>query len=188
MGGDMLRNEQSIACGEVVPTSFRVEEDKLAFLTDANQALKLLRQCRWSGGKFCPKCKSRNVMQTNSFVYRELFRCSLCRYSFNVTSLTIFHGSKLALNKHFQLLVAIDIGRKYLSAREIGAFVDVSERTVKLHLEKYPAGPCDTGFARLLDVSGGKVRPNSLVATLMNFDARITESQFMLRLRQWLTA
>ena len=184
----MFRNDESIFGAEIAPSPFRAEECEFAFLTDANQALKLLRQCRWSDGHFCPKCKSRDVMRTNSFVYKELLRCSRCRYSFNATSLTMFQGSKLALNKHFQLLVAIDIGRECLSPREIGVFVDVSERTVKLHLEKYPAEPCQMGSAQLPDLAEGRIRRNSLVATLTDSGVMISEVKFLLRLTQWLSA
>lgn len=186
-GGNMFLNGDSILRAEIAPSPFLVEECEFAFLTDANQALKLLRECRWADGHFCPKCRSRDVMRTNSFVYRELLRCSRCCYSFNVTSLTIFHGSKLALNKHFQLLVAIDIGRKRLSPREIGAFVDVSERTVKLHLERHLAASCYRDSLQLQAVSEGTIRRNSLVATLTDSGATISKARFLLRLRQWLS-
>ena len=63
------------------------------FLYDPAATARLIRDVRWDGGIFCPRCRSRGVKKINSFFIHELFQCGECTYTFNCTSGTVFQGS-----------------------------------------------------------------------------------------------
>ncbi|MGV3549425.1 hypothetical protein [Rhizobium sp.] len=98
--------------------------------------------------------------------------------------MTVFHGSKLPLNRHIQLLIAIDLFRNCLDARDIGRLVETSERTVRLHLER----SCqDHEFSAYCHLSGEPdFKVASLVELLQKAGAALNGALFRRRVSQWL--
>lgn len=94
---------------------------------DSNVAFSIIEQRRWRHGKKCPRCRSVYVRDVNTSVFRELCRCIDCTYMFNTLSHTLFQGTKIPLNKFFQLFVVAQVSP--LKPREVSYLLDISIKT-----------------------------------------------------------
>jgi transposase-like protein len=88
--------------------------------------LKHLEEARWHGKPICPYCKSTNVTP----VPKELrHHCNNCNTSFRVTVQTIFHNTKLDLQKWFLAVSLILNAKKGMSARQLARDIQVNKDT-----------------------------------------------------------
>lgn len=88
--------------------------------------LKHLEAVRWPLKVACPYCKSIRVTPTkNDFRHH----CNNCNTSFSVTVKTIFHNSKLDLQKWFLAISLVLNAKKGLSARQLGRDLEVTKDT-----------------------------------------------------------
>lgn len=95
---------------------FPKEEDCLAHL----------EKVRWNGTPTCPYCQS-----TRSTPLPEEGRhhCNNCNTSFSVTVQTIFHRTKLPLQKWFLAISLILNAKKGISARQLARDLEVNKDT-----------------------------------------------------------
>jgi transposase-like protein len=85
-----------------------------------------LERVRWPDGPRCPYCKSERV----TLLPAELrHHCNGCNTSFSVTVQTIFHNSKLDLQKWFLAVALILNAKKGLSARQLARDIEVNKNT-----------------------------------------------------------
>lgn len=93
--------------------------------TDAD-CMRHLEAVRWGGKPVCPYCQSTNVTS-----YKEELRhhCNTCKTSFSVTVQTIFHNTKLDLQKWFLALSLVLNAKKGLSARQLSRDIEVNKDT-----------------------------------------------------------
>ena len=85
-----------------------------------------LEQARWNGKPVCPYCNSEN---TNHLVSQLRHHCNGCRKSFSVTVGTIFHDSRLPLQKWFLAIDLILNAKKGLSSCQLARDLDVRQAT-----------------------------------------------------------
>lgn len=88
--------------------------------------IERLEQIRWKCGTVCPYCKSISATP----VLKELrHHCNKCNTSFSVTVGTIFHRTKLDLQKWF-LAISLDSSSKSkVASRQLGREIMVSKDT-----------------------------------------------------------
>jgi len=93
--------------------------------TDAD-CMRHLEAVRWNGQPTCPYCQSKNVTS-----YKDELRhhCNTCKTSFSVTVGTIFHNTKLDLQKWFLALSLVLNALKGISARQLHRDVEVNKDT-----------------------------------------------------------
>jgi len=85
-----------------------------------------LEQVRWNGTPICPYCKSTNTTPAP----KELrHHCNNCNTSFSVTVGTIFHKTKLDLQKWFLAVCLVLNAKKGLAARQLGRDIAVTKDT-----------------------------------------------------------
>jgi transposase-like protein len=85
-----------------------------------------LERVRWHGQPRCPYCKSIKTTPTP----KELrHHCNSCNTAFSVTVQTIFHNSKLDLQKWFLAVALIRNAKKGLSARQLARELEVNKNT-----------------------------------------------------------
>jgi transposase-like protein len=84
---------------------------------------------RWPKGKACPRCKKpMGFVQT-----RRLFQCAGCRYQVSVTAGTLFHKSRIPLQKWFWAIYLMASSSKGVSMRQLQKHLKIgSYRTVWL--------------------------------------------------------
>ncbi|MDA0780660.1 MAG: IS1595 family transposase [Rickettsiales bacterium] len=88
--------------------------------------IKHLEVARWRGVPTCPYCKSEN---TNPLTKEMRHHCNGCRKSFSVTVGTIFHDTRLPLQKWFLAISLILNAKKGISARQLARDLEVNKDT-----------------------------------------------------------
>lgn len=109
---------------------------KLANLTNPifgseAHALEYLESVRWRKYRWCPKCgESERTSPTKSKNHRPgLYYCNSCKGLFTVTVGTLFHGSKVPLNKWLLVIHLMAASKKGISALQVQRMIDVSYNT-----------------------------------------------------------
>ncbi len=85
-----------------------------------------LEKIRWAGGIYCPYCGDLNI---NSYDNETRHHCNGCRKSFSVTVNTIFHDTRLPLQKWFLAIALILNAKKGISAKQLQRDLSVTYKT-----------------------------------------------------------
>jgi transposase-like protein len=87
---------------------------------------------RWNGIVQCPFCDSDRyyTLPDRSKVNGvHCFKCAGCKYKFQSTTHTIFHGTKLPLRTWFFLIYSIAISKKSISSRQTAKNLGITQKT-----------------------------------------------------------
>ncbi len=85
-----------------------------------------LEKVRWNNEPTCPYCKSKhNTPRPNSHRYQ----CNTCNTSFSVTVGTVYHNTKLDLQKWFLATTLVLNAKKGLSSRQLSRDIEVNKDT-----------------------------------------------------------
>lgn len=90
--------------------------------------INYLESVRWANGVTCPYCGSSNNYNLNS-ESRTRHHCNACQKSFSVTVGTIFHDTKLPIQKWFLAITLIINAKKGVSARQLARDLKVNKDT-----------------------------------------------------------
>ncbi|MFC1541408.1 IS1595 family transposase [Candidatus Latescibacterota bacterium] len=88
--------------------------------------IKYLEKVRWNNKPQCPYCKSFNATPMPK---EHRYHCNVCNTSYSVTVRTIFHKTKLDLQKWFLAISLILNAKKGISARQLARHLDVNKNT-----------------------------------------------------------
>lgn len=93
---------------------------------DHESCIKHLENVRWHNIPVCPYCKSTNATPTP----KELrYHCNNCNTAFSVTVGTVFHNTKLDLQKWFLAVSLVLNAKKGISARQLSRDIEVTKDT-----------------------------------------------------------
>ena len=85
----------------------------------------LLEALRWPEGVHCPRCDHDKAWETA----RAQYECAQCSYRFSVLSGSIFHDTKLPLQKWFLAVALMVEAKKGMSANQMKRVLGVSYKT-----------------------------------------------------------
>lgn len=88
--------------------------------------IEYLEQKRWGDTPICSYCESTNTYKAKD---RLRHHCNSCRKSFSVTIKTIFHDTRLPLQKWFLALCLVLNARKGISSCQLGRDIEVRQPT-----------------------------------------------------------
>ena len=88
--------------------------------------LKHLEVARWQGKPRCPYC---NSVRSSSLPKENRYHCNACLSSYSVTVRTIFHKTKVDLQKWFLAISLILNAKKGISARQLARDIEVNKNT-----------------------------------------------------------
>jgi len=117
---------------------------KILFPDNAS-SLKFLENLRWGKTPVCPHCGSKHV---TSFKKEHRYHCNTCNISFSATVNTVFHNTRIPLQKWFEAVSLIFNNKQKISARKLAAKIDVNKNTAWQMLNKL-----NTSIAQ----AGGKI-------------------------------
>ena len=88
---------------------------------DQEACIEHLEKIRWNGEPKCPHCESVNVAKRTETELGRIGRwqCHDCTATFKVTCGTVFHGTKVPLQKGFLAISLIVNGKKSLSSYQL---------------------------------------------------------------------
>ena len=94
-----------------------------------------LESIRWNGNPTCPHCESDHVARKNESEAEDKvgrtgrWNCHDCTASFKVTCGTMFHGTKIPLQKWFLAISLILNAKKSLSSHQLARDLDLNQKT-----------------------------------------------------------
>jgi transposase-like protein len=88
--------------------------------------IKYLEGIRWKGNPICPYCQ---VSYYTMFNKENRYHCNNCNTSFSVTVRTIFHKTKIPLQKWFFAISLILNSKKGISIRKLAKDLNVNKNT-----------------------------------------------------------
>lgn len=102
---------------------------------DQESCIDHLERIRWRGKPICPHCESLDVAPKNETQKKDetgrtgRYNCHTRRASFKVTQGTVFHGTKIPLQKWFLALTLILNAKKSLSSHQLSRDLDLNQKT-----------------------------------------------------------
>lgn len=88
--------------------------------------IKHLEKARWNDVPTCPYCGS---VKQSPLKNTTRYKCNTCRTSFSVTVGTIFHKTKMDLQKWFVAISLVLNAKKGYSARQLARDIEVTKDT-----------------------------------------------------------
>lgn len=104
--------------------------------------LKHLEAVRWNGKPQCPYCKS---LKVTALAKEQRFHCNTCNTSFSVTVQTIFHKTKMDLQRWFLAIALVVNAKKGISARQLARDIEVNKNTAWRVLMQIRQAMADNG-------------------------------------------
>lgn len=90
------------------------------------ECIEHIEQKRWYEKPICPYCNSdRTTKRRNSLRYH----CNTCNTSYSATVNTIFHNTKLPLQKWFLAIYLVLNAKKSISNRQLARDIEVTKDT-----------------------------------------------------------
>lgn len=94
-----------------------------------DDCIAYLERVRWHGKPVCPYCNAQNSTPVKN---ETRHHCNNCNTTFSVTVGTIFHDTRLPLQKWFLALSLILNAKKGIAARQLGRDLKVNKNTAWL--------------------------------------------------------
>ena len=98
---------------------------------DQEACIEHLEKIRWHGNSECPHCGSEHVRKRTETKIGRIGRwnCHDCTATFKVTHGTIFHGTKIALQKWFAAIALMLNAKKSISSHQLARDLDLNQST-----------------------------------------------------------
>ena len=128
-----------------------------------------LESVKWGKNPpYCPHCQTTDVKKRTETETGRIGRwnCHDCQATFKVTHGTVFHGTKIALQKWFLAISLIANAKKSLSSCQLSRDLDLNQKTAWYMMTRIRAEMAKKGGA-LLKVSLRQTKPIS-VASLVS--------------------
>src|ERR1700754_2906139 len=92
----------------------------------AESCLQYLETVRWNGQPKCPYCGSLKHSRLNQ---ECRYHCNNCNTSYSVTAKTLFHKTRLDIQKWFLTISLMMSVEKDPSARQLASIIEVDKNT-----------------------------------------------------------
>ena len=115
---------------------------------DQEACLAHLERIRWRGKPVCPHCESEDVALKNEQDEGKVgrtgrYNCHTCRATFKVTQGTVFHGTKIPLQKWFMAIALILNAKKGISSYQLQRDLNLNQKTAWFILVRIRAEMAD---------------------------------------------
>lgn len=93
---------------------------------DQEACISHLEKIRWGNKPSCPHCENRRVSRKSEI---GRWRCKDCKASFRVTCNTVFHRTKIELQKWFLVIVLMTNAKKGISSHQLARDLSLNQKT-----------------------------------------------------------
>ena len=94
--------------------------------TNKKECVEYLEYLRWNNNPFCPYCNSKHFTQLKE---NNRYHCNTCNTSYSVTVDTIFHKTRIDLQKWFYAIHLITKFNPKISSRELAKEIKTTKDT-----------------------------------------------------------
>jgi transposase-like protein len=118
---------------------------------DQESCITHLEKIRWKGKPHCPHCSSTTIKRRKETKIGRIGRwnCPDCHACFKVTCGTVFHGTKIALQKWFLAISLMAHAKKSLSSCQLARDLDLNQKTAWYMMARMRAEMAKKGGALL---------------------------------------
>ena len=96
--------------------------------------IEFLENLRWKDGNYCPHCASIRVKRKTEG--NRYWNCYDCKSSFNVTSGTMFQGTRIPLKKWFAAVALDADAKKSISSYQLARDLDMNQKSAWYMLQR----------------------------------------------------
>ena len=96
---------------------------------DQESCLKFIEEKRWKHGVCCIHCGSEKVGRKNKHKIVNGWNCYDCGSSFSATAGTIFHATKIPLQKWFLAISMLSTAKKSISSCQLARDLDMNQKS-----------------------------------------------------------
>ena len=96
-------------------------------------AIKMLEEIVWHGQPICPYCKSKNFTPVKD---SDRYHCNTCNTSYTVTVDTVFHKTKIPLQKWFYIIYLKETNGLNIPLRTLGEEIGITKDTANRIVNK----------------------------------------------------
>lgn len=93
---------------------------------DKESCYEFLAELKWSNGYHCRKCSNDHYFNGHILHSR---RCSKCGYEESVTTYTIFHNTRIPINKAFYMIFLIYSSKGKISSHKLSELLSIRQST-----------------------------------------------------------
>jgi transposase-like protein len=101
-------------------------DDIYRLFPNRDSCLTLIENLRWGDKPICPRCRSENP---TAMAGERRYHCNSCFTSFSATVNTIFHKTKIDLQKWFYAIFIFLNSSEKISARRLSELLEVNKNT-----------------------------------------------------------
>jgi transposase-like protein len=120
------------------------------YFHDEDDARELMERLRWKGEPVCPHCGSKGAYELTAkaegetHVRKGVYKCKECRKQFSVTVGTIFHSSRIPLNKWLAAIYMMCSSKKGVSAHQLHRQLGITYKSAwfMCHRIRYAMSQC----------------------------------------------
>lgn len=117
-------------------------------IPDEQAAIDHFSAVRWRNGAFCPLCGSTKVYH---FSDKRTHKCGDCRKRFSIKVGTIFHDSKIPLQKWLMAIWMLTSHKKGIASTQLAKDIDVTQKTAWFMLHRLRHAATTDSFNAPLD-------------------------------------
>ncbi len=112
--------------------------------------IRYIEKIRWSNKPACPHCHSHRV---SSMKKEFRYHCNSCNVSFSVTVKTMFHNTRIPLQKWFAAIDLFIQNEKILSSRKLAEVLDINKDTAWTMIGRIREAKSEYGylFAKIVE-------------------------------------
>ncbi|UKT62528.1 7TM diverse intracellular signaling domain-containing protein [Pedobacter mucosus] len=93
---------------------------------DKETCYEFLAELKWNSGYHCRKCSNDNFFNGHILYSR---RCSKCGYEESVTTYTIFHNTRIPINKAFYMIFLLYSSKGKISSHKLSELLSIRQST-----------------------------------------------------------
>ncbi len=101
--------------------------------------IEFLEDIRFKDGAYCPHCGSTHVAKKHEKNHTGRWNCHDCKSSFKVVQGTVFHGTKIALQKWFLAIMLMANAKKSLSSCQLARDINVTQQSTLFMMHRIRA-------------------------------------------------
>ncbi|NTE03020.1 chromosome partitioning protein ParA [Agrobacterium tumefaciens] len=122
---ELQTNVEKITRDRVMNTEVDFEEFNKIY-PDKETCYEFLAELKWKNGYHCRKCSNDHYFSGHILHSR---RCSKCGYEESVTTYTIFHNTRIPINKAFYMIFLIYSSKGKISSHKLSELLNIRQST-----------------------------------------------------------
>lgn len=126
-----------------------MSKDLITFYRKLTQkdCISLIEELAWNKKPKCPYCSSQHYTRLKN-EYR--YRCNSCHTAYSVTVKTLFHDTRLPLNKWLLAIHILLYEKKEISSRDLALTLEINKNTAWYLMKRIENSLSDTKDRQLI--------------------------------------